>query len=232
MPAELIVPLDVPSSDRSRAIIDTLGDAISFYKVGLELYTAEGPAALDYLKESGKRIFLDLKLHDIPRTVAGAVASAARHGIDLLTVHAAGGREMLAAAAESAAGFGGDRPRLLAITTLTSLDDSNLAEIGIQRPLREHTLAMGKLAVDSGIDGLVCSPHEVSHLRETLGTDPIFVTPGVRPLGAEVADQKRVATPEMAVEAGATHLVIGRPITQAPDPRAAAEAILGEMQTP
>lgn len=236
MKAELIVALDVPSARAIPPIVDSLAESVSFYKVGLELFTAEGPSALAYLKEEQKRVFLDLKLHDIPRTVAHAVKSATRHGVDLLTVHGGGGYDMLRAAADAAAKAGPAGPKLLAITTLTSLNQDDLTQLDITRPLLEHTLSIGKLAISAGIDGLVCSPKEVSQFREALGTDPILVTPGIRPAGTgtagtgtDPADQKRVATPGMAVRAGASHLVVGRPILQADDPAAAARAILEEM---
>jgi len=229
MKSQLIVALDVPSADRIPPILDSLPDEITWYKVGLELFVSEGPAALAPLKENGKHVFLDLKLHDIPRTVARAVASAARHGVDMLTVPAAGGREMLTAATEAAAEYGEEAPTLVAITTLTSLSQQDIEEIGVARPLKQQTLALGQLAVEAGIDGLVCSPLEAREFRDALGPDTLLVTPGVRPAGADAGDQKRIATPEMAVKAGANFLVIGRPILQASDPRAAAEKILEEM---
>lgn len=229
MKTELIVALDVPSSDRIAPIVDALPEEVNWYKVGLELFVAEGPAALGPLKERGKRIFLDLKLHDIPRTVARAVRSAGRLGVDLLTVHGSGGRDMLQAAAEAAAETG-DRPlQLLAITVLTSLSDADLAEMNVSQNATAQAISLGNLAVSSGIDGLVCSPQELSRFREGLGTDPIIVTPGIRPAGGDVGDQKRVATPSMAVSAGSSYLVVGRPILQAENPRQAAEAILAEM---
>lgn len=229
MKPELIIALDVPSSDKIPGIVDTLPESVSFYKVGLELFAASGPASLDYLKTKKKKIFLDLKLHDIPRTVARAVASAAKHGANLLTVHASGGREMLKAAAESAKEHGNLNLKIVAVTTLTSLNSADLVEMGVSRPLLDHTLALGELAISSGIDGLVCSPNEASAFRKRLGDKPILVTPGIRPAGSDVGDQKRIATPSMAVKAGASHLVVGRPILDAPVPRAAAEEILRQM---
>ena len=227
MKAQLIVALDVPDAASIPPVVDALGEAVSFYKVGLELFAAEGPSALEYLRK--KQIFLDLKLHDIPRTVARAVTSVSRHNIDLLTVHASGGPAMLAAAAEAAAAVR-DRPlKLLAITVLTSLNDADLTAVGVSRNVTEQAISLGQLAISNGVDGLVCSPHEVSHLRETLGPEPRLATPGVRPAGTGVGDQKRVATPAMAVNAGANYLVVGRPILRAPDPAAAASAILSEM---
>jgi orotidine-5'-phosphate decarboxylase len=200
------------------------------FKVGLELFAGEGPKPIAILTQHGKKVFLDLKLHDIPRTVARAVASAAAHGVDLLTVHASGGRDMLTAAAEAASRQGASRPKLLAVTTLTSLNEKDLREIGVTRNLQEHTLELGALAVSAGIDGLVCSPLEARAFRERLGDKPILVTPGVRPAGSNAGDQKRIATPRDAVMAGANYIVVGRPILDAPDPRAAAETILREIQ--
>ncbi|MDD4872480.1 MAG: orotidine-5'-phosphate decarboxylase [Kiritimatiellae bacterium] len=229
MKPELIIALDVPSSDKIPAIIDALPPAVQFYKVGLELFVAEGPLTFNYLLKSNKKIFLDLKLHDIPRTVARAVDSAAKHGVNLLTVHAGGGREMLRAAAESAGEHHKSNLKIVAVTTLTSLNDADLTEIGVSRPLIDHTLALGELAVSAGIDGLVCSPNEASVFRKRLGNKPILITPGIRPAGANAGDQKRIATPEFAVNAGANFLVVGRPILEAPDPRFAAEEILRQM---
>lgn len=229
MKPELVIPLDLPTSSLVPPIVEGLPDEVQWYKVGLELFTREGPASLSFLKKRNKHIFLDLKLHDIPRTVAHAVNAAASHGVGLLTIHATGGRAMLTAAAEAAAAAGTNQPKLLAITTLTSLDQQDLTDIGVQRQLTEQTLELGKMAVSCGIDGLVCSPLEVSQFREALGESTILVTPGVRPAGAELGDQKRVSTPAEAVRAGSNFLVIGRPIVKADDPGAAARAILAEM---
>ncbi len=230
MKPELIVALDVPSPDDVRPIVEHMPAEITFYKVGLELFTAGGPPVFRPLLAAGKRVFLDLKLHDIPRTVARAVGAAARHGVSMLTVHAGGGRAMLVAAAAAAADAGPGAPKLVAVTTLTSLDQNDLTELGIARGLVEHTHALGALAIDCGIDGLVCSPLEVGAFRQRLGPGPLLVTPGVRPAGSNVGDQKRIATPRMAVAAGASHLVIGRPILDAEDPGAAALAILQEIE--
>jgi len=227
MKPELIIALDVPCSDKIPSIVDALPPSISFYKVGLEIFTSDGPSALTYLKKTNRNIFLDLKLHDIPRTVSRAVASASKHGISLLTVHAGGGREMLKAAAASARDCG--NLKIIAVTTLTSLNSSDLAEMGVTRPLLDHTLALGEMAISAGIDGLVCSPNEASAFRKIIGDKPILITPGIRPAGTDVGDQKRIATPEMAVKAGASHLVVGRPILEAKNPRAAAEEILRQM---
>jgi len=230
MKTELIVALDVPAANLVPGVVRALPAEISLYKVGLELFTAEGPAIVKTLAEQGKRVFLDLKLHDIPRTVARAVTAAGQHRVAMLTVHAGGGRGMLKAAAEAARECGASAPRLLAVTTLTSLAAEDLADLGITRPLREHTLSLGELAVAAGIDGLVCSPLEAAEFRSRLGPKPLLVTPGIRPAGADAGDQKRIATPAAAVRAGADYLVVGRPILEAPDPRAAAEEILRQMR--
>ena len=229
MKTDLIVALDVPSADSIPQIVSSLPDEISFYKVGLELFTAAGPAALEWLAQNNKKIFLDLKLHDIPRTVANAVKSAAQQKVALLTVHAGGGRAMLTAAAEAAAEIGANAPKIVAVTTLTSLDQNDLTELGIQRPLAEHTAALGQLAIECGIDGLVCSPLEVANFRKQLGPDPILVTPGIRPAGGDVGDQKRIATPASSVKDGSSFLVVGRPILAAENPPAAASEILKQM---
>ncbi|NQT91400.1 MAG: orotidine-5'-phosphate decarboxylase [Lentisphaerae bacterium] len=229
MKPELIVALDVPSHTAIPDIVRTLPSDIRWYKVGLELFTADGAEAIRFLKENNKNIFLDLKFHDIPRTVARAVQAAARQGADMLTVHATGGSDMLRAAADSAAELGDAAPLLLAVTTLTSLSQEDIGEIGITRPLKQQTLAMGQLAIDAGINGLVCSPLEAAEFRAALGPDTVLVTPGVRLKGGDVGDQKRVATPESAVEAGANFLVVGRPILGAPDPAAAADDFLGRI---
>ncbi len=229
MKPELIVALDVPTADEIPAIVNSLPSEIIYYKIGLELFSASGPAALKFLTENNKKIFLDLKLHDIPRTVAKAVKAAAKYNVALMTVHAGGGRNMLTEAALSAASIGANAPKLVAVTTLTSLDQNDLTELGIQRNLAEHTAALGKLAIDCGIDGLVCSPLEVANFRTTLGEKPILVTPGIRPAGGDIGDQKRVATPASAVKDGSSFLVVGRPILSADNPAEAATEILRQM---
>jgi len=231
MKSELIVALDVPSADKIPAIVNSLPSEISYYKIGLELFAASGPDALKYLSDNGKKIFLDLKLHDIPRTVARAVEACAQYNITLMTVHAGGGRNMLTAAAQASAQLGENAPKLVAVTTLTSLDQNDLYEMGIQRDLSKHTAALGKLAIDCGINGLVCSPLEVGNFRKELGDGPILVTPGIRPAGGDVGDQKRVATPANAVKDGSSFLVVGRPILEADNPAAAATEILKQMRS-
>lgn len=233
--AELIVALDVQDRREAEAKVKLLGDAVGFYKIGLELFTAEGPDVVKAVKAFGKKIFLDLKFHDIPNTVKGAVRSGAKLGVELMTIHAPSSRAMIRAAADSAAAaaaeFGVAVPGILAVTVLTSVDKGDLEDVGIAgRTPAEQVEAMAKFATGNGAAGLVCSPAEVGRLSAMLPAGTLFITPGVRPAGAEIGDQKRVATPGNAVRDGATHLVVGRPIMAAADPVAAALAIRAEME--
>ena len=228
--AELIVALDVDNRAEAVERVKSIGDAVGFYKIGLELFTAEGPDVVKAVKDLGKRVFLDLKLHDIPRTVERAVKAGGSLGVDLMTIHSVGGKAMIKAAADAAAEFGSNAPRILAVTVLTSLDQSDLEDVGIAgRTPAMQVSAMAPFAVENGAHGLVCSPKEVGSLSAALKAGTLFITPGVRPAGAAVGDQKRVATPADAVRDGATHLVVGRPILAAEDPVAAAIAIRQEM---
>lgn len=224
----LIVALDVPSAAQARELAAQLRGTCRWVKVGLELYLAAGTAMVEELTAQGFSVFLDLKFHDIPNTVAGAVRSAASMGASLLTIHAAGGPAMLRAAAEAAAATK-YAPQLLAVTVLTSMDQAQLAAIGIDRTAADQVLRLAGMAIDSEIRGLVCSPEEVRLLRQNLGAEPRLVVPGIRPEGAAVGDQKRIATPADAIRAGASQLVVGRPITQAANPVEAAQAILEEI---
>ena len=229
--SELIVALDVNNREEAVARVKSIGDAVDFYKIGLELYTAEGPDVVKAVKDLGKRIFLDLKFHDIPRTVERAVKSGGKLGVDLMTIHSVGGKAMVKAAADAAAEFGANGPKILAVTVLTSLDQTDLEDVGIVgRTPADQVLAMAKFATANGAHGLVCSPKEVGTLSKMLPQGTLFITPGVRPAGSAVGDQKRVATPADAVRDGATHLVVGRPILAAADPAAAARAILAEIK--
>jgi len=227
--AELIVALDVSSQREVEEAVDRLGETVNFYKIGLELFSAAGPAVVRAVKARNKKVFLDLKLHDIPRTVERAVASGAELGVDLMTIHAAGCRAMIRAAADASARCGANRPKILAVTVLTSLDHSDLNDLGISRTPAQQVEALGQLAVQNGADGIVCSPVEVARMRSLLGAQALLCTPGVRPAGSDAGDQKRIATPGAAVADGSTHLVVGRPIMSAADPRAAALAITAEM---
>jgi len=226
---DIIVALDVSSAREAEAVVERIGEPVQFYKVGLELFVADGPATLAMLRQRNKRIFLDLKLHDIPRTVERSVQSAARFGAELLTIHATGGKAMIAAAAQAATQADANL-KILAVTVLTSLDGNDLADIGVMRDPASQVEALAKLAVGAGAHGLVCSPQEVGRLRNALGAAPYLVTPGIRPAGGDLGDQKRVATPAQAAKDGASALVIGRPILEAPDPRAAALAIVDELR--
>jgi len=208
-----------------------LGGVVSTFKVGAQLFTAAGPAAVELCRKRGGRVFLDLKYHDIPATVAGAVREAARLGVALLTVHASGGSAMLRAAAGAAGGAGRDRTRILAVTVLTSLDRAALQrELQVPVAVEGHAVHLAGLARDAGCDGVVASPQEARRLRTVLGPDALIVTPGVRPTGSDAGDQARVATPAAALRAGADYLVVGRPITGAADPAAAAAAIVAELE--
>jgi orotidine-5'-phosphate decarboxylase len=224
----LIVALDFPSAAAALELACQLQGTCRWFKVGMELYYAAGNAVIEHLRERGFEVFLDLKLHDIPNTVAGAVRSVAGVGASLLTVHAGGGEQMLRAAAAAASAPGS--PRLLAVTVLTSMDAAELSAVGVTDTPAAQVLRLAQLARTVGIDGLVCSPEEVAVVRESMGPGALLVTPGIRPAGSAVGDQSRVATPAEAIAGGASMLVVGRPITQAPDPAKAAAAILDEIR--
>lgn len=221
----LIVALDVPNAAAAQNLVQKLGDSVCFYKVGLQLFTAEGPTLVRELVASGRKVFLDLKLHDIPNTVAKAVAAATELGVSMLTVHGSGGSAMLKAAVQAA----DRRLSLLAVTVLTSLTDADLQETGFSSRTLDQALRIAALARSCGCDAVVASPREVADLRKMLGDGFGIVVPGVRPEGSERNDQERVSTPAQAISAGASHLVVGRPITGAADPAKAAHAILDEM---
>lgn len=225
----LIVALDVSSAAQACQIVQSIGEAASTYKVGKQLFTAEGPQMVRDLISSGRKVFLDLKFHDIPNTVAGAVQSASALGVSMLTVHALGGSKMLKAAAE-AASQSTAKPMVLAVTVLTSLSDADLQELGIASSVATQVLRLGALARNAGCGGLVASALEAAQLRRELGGGFAIVTPGVRPSGAAAEDQARVVTPRDAIAAGTTHLVVGRPILEAADPAKAAEAIMQEIE--
>jgi orotidine-5'-phosphate decarboxylase len=234
----LIVALDVSSAAEAQKIVTALGDSVHIYKVGMQLYTAEGPQIVRELVGSGRRVFLDLKYHDIPNTVASAVREAVQLGVSMLTVHASGGSKMLQAAKEAAktdkARVGADvhvRPlQILAVTVLTSMDEYDLNSTGVPGPLVDQVIRLASTALDNGCAGVVSSAREVKALREKLGENFLIVNPGVRPAGADHGDQARVVTPAEAIQAGATHIVVGRPITAAKDPSAAARAIQQDVR--
>jgi orotidine-5'-phosphate decarboxylase len=223
----LIVALDVSSAAAAQKIVAAVGDSALTYKVGMQLYTAEGPRVVRDLVASGRRVFLDLKYHDIPNTVGAAVAEAEKLGVSMLTVHAAGSGKMLRAAVDAAR----VRPELmvLAVTVLTSMDGHDLETIGIRGSVEDSVVRLATLALANGCQGIVTSAREASTLRAELGHKFALVTPGVRPAGTNVADQVRVVTPAEAIASGATHIVVGRPITGAADPAAEARAILGQI---
>jgi orotidine-5'-phosphate decarboxylase len=226
-PPELIVALDVPTLSEALSLREQLDGVVSFFKVGKELFTAVGPSIVRAL--SPARVFLDLKFHDIPKTVAGAVAAAARHGVAMVDVHASGGRAMMRAASD-AARKSESPPHVLGVTVLTHLVDEDLDELGFREGSRAQVLRLARLAVASGLDGVVASALEVEAIREALGDAPLVLVPGVRPVWAkESHDQKRVATPSDAARLGASHVVVGRAIALDPSPRAAAERILEEL---
>ena len=224
----LAVALDFPSAAEALNLVDRLEGACQWLKVGMELYYAAGNGLVEALRGQGYSVFLDLKLHDIPNTVAGAVRSVTRAGAELLTVHAGGGTAMMRAAAEAANVPGG--PRLLSVTVLTSMDAAELAGVGVAASPGNQVLLLARLAKEAGIDGMVCSAGEVEALRKVMGPETMLVVPGIRPVGSDVGDQRRVATPEVAITRGASMLVVGRPITKAADPGGAARAILEEIE--
>ncbi len=224
----LIVALDVAGAAQAEALVEGLRGVASLFKVGNQLFTAAGPDFVRGLTSRGASVFLDLKYHDIPNTVASAVAAAASLGVSLVDVHALGGLEMMRAAV--AARQGADT-RLLAITVLTSHDEASLARLGLSGGITGCVRRLALLAREAGMDGVVASPHEVELIRESCGREFLVVAPGIRPAGSRPADQARVATPAAALRAGASYLVVGRPITEATDPTQATQAILAEMES-
>jgi orotidine-5'-phosphate decarboxylase len=223
----LIVALDVPSEGDARALADALAGRVGMFKVGSQLFTAAGPDFVHELVARGEKVFLDVKYHDIPNTVAGAVAAASRLGVSLMTVHALGGQAMMEAAVGAMPAIGA---RLLAVTVLTSHDAASLGTIGLSAEVAPNVQRLARLAQAARVDGVVASPHEVALIRECCGRDFLVVTPGIRPSGARAGDQARAATPAAALSAGADYVVVGRPITEAKDPAAAAAAIVREME--
>jgi orotidine-5'-phosphate decarboxylase len=227
MKERIIVALDTDSPEAALESVSALSSEVGLFKVGMELFPRGGPALVDRILARGADVFLDLKFHDIPNTVAGAVRSAAALGVRFATVHASGGKAMLAAAAEAAAGTG---TTILAVTVLTSLDDADLASIGFALPAAEAVERLAGLAVEAGIGGIVCSAREVAAVRALAGKEVLLVTPGVRLPEDSAGDQKRVVTPFDAVRAGADYIVVGRPVTKAADPVAAARWFSADMK--
>ena len=224
----LIVALDVPDAPAALDLVRRLEGTCAWFKVGLELFVAAGPAVLEPIISRGHSVFLDLKFHDIPNTVAGAVRSAASLGARMMTVHASGGPAMLAAARKALEGVA-NPPELLAVTMLTSMDSEQMTAVGFERSPSDEVKLLAQMAYNAGLRGFVCSPQEVSAVRALAGPAATLVVPGIRPAGADAGDQKRIATPADTLRMGASFLVVGRPITQAADPAAAASAILREM---
>ncbi len=230
----LITALDFPTFDRAKALVEELGDAVTFYKVGMELFYGAGPDIIPYLKDKDKKVFLDLKLQDIPNTVAHSLAVLTRLGADIMNVHAVGGPKMMAegmkAVKEAAAELGRPAPKLIAVTVLTSMDEAQWKPLNYAKPIGEEVLDLAALTKESGLDGVVASPREAAGIREKCGKDFLIVTPGVRPAWAATNDQSRIATPAAAIGNGSTHLVVGRPITQAENKQEAVRKILEEME--
>jgi orotidine-5'-phosphate decarboxylase len=222
---KIIVALDVATAKEALRISSLLAENVGLFKIGLQIYTAEGPALVRSISSLGPKVFLDLKLHDIPNTVAKAVAAAGKFGVRMLTIHLSGGSEMIRAAVAAQS----NEMLILGVTVLTSSTDETLAEIGIAEKTSDQVLRLARLGVANGIDGVVASPHEARMLRAEFGDEIKIVTPGIRPAGSDPGDQKRFATPREAVDAGADYLVIGRPITGASDPKAAVQRVVEEL---
>ncbi len=232
----IIFPLDVGDTASARMWVERLGRHVGWFKVGLELFTAAGPEVVELITSSGFKCFLDLKFHDIPNTVAGAVRSAVRLKAQMMTIHISGGSEMIRAALQAAKdeseACGLPRPGIIGVSVLTSLGRDDLPTLGIDRSLQDQVSCLVELAVKEGIDGIVCSPADLPFVRARVREDTVVITPGVRPQWSEAGDQKRIATPREAVDAGADLLVIGRPISRSPDPVAAVKRIIAEIESP
>ena len=225
IPEKIIVALDVPSEDLALRLVEQLREQISFFKIGLQLYTAEGPEIVRAVLATGAKVWLDLKLHDIPNTVAKAVESASTLGVQMLTIHLSGGSEMIRAAVNAKKG----NMSILGVTVLTSSTEETLREVGIFGKVDDQVLRLAKLGAENGIDGIVASAHEIKVLRAEFGDKIKIVVPGIRPSWSDAGDQKRTMTPREAIDAGADYLVIGRPITAHKNPREAVKKILEEL---
>lgn len=233
---KIIVALDVASRAEAMQLVERLSGEVGAFKIGMQLYNAEGPAIVREIEAAGGRVFLDLKFHDIPNTVAEATRVVTKLGVAIMNVHAAGGKKMMAGAAEAAAeaakAAGVAKPLVTAVTVLTSISQAEFeAEVGIGRPIAEQVIHWAKLAKAAGLDGVVASAKEITDIRNACGPDFVIITPGIRPVWAAANDQSRIMTPKQAVELGATYLVIGRPITAKPDPVEAARKIVAEIMT-
>lgn len=228
-PSPIFCAIDQPDLDGALTLGQSLTSAVGGLKVGLEFITANGPDGVRQVVDLGLPVFLDVKFHDIPNTVSGAIRATGDLGVAMLTIHLSGGEAMLEAAVEAAASIGERRPRLLGVSVLTSMDDDDLDMIGVADGVADHVMRLAALAQDTGLDGMICSPKEISALKQRFGDSLKLVVPGIRPRGTTIADQKRTLTPAEAITAGADHLVIGRPITRADDPKAAALLIQAEI---
>ena len=230
----LIVALDVDSQDKALALVEKLKNEVRFFKVGFELFSSCGPAIVERIKETGSDIFLDLKYHDIPNTVAKAAVSVTRLGVYMFNLHGLGGYDMMKKASDDVAieakRLGIEKPKIIAVTVLTSMDEDSLKKVGVNDNVKDEVLRLAKLAKEAGLDGVVASPVEAKMIRKELGPNFLIVTPGVRPAGAALNDQKRIATPKTAIEDGASFIVVGRPITEAKDPLRAAKEIIKEIE--
>ena len=236
MKDKIIVALDVPTKEEALAIVEELGDAVGAYKIGMQLYNAVGPEILDEVAKRNGKVFLDLKFHDIPNTVASAARTVANLGVFMFNVHASGGYTMMAEAVkalkEESEQLGVEKPLLIAVTVLTSMSEEEMQkEVGVSRSIGEQVVALAKMAKEAGMDGVVASPLEIEMIREACGSDFLIVTPGIRPRDAALGDQKRVKTPGEAVRDGADYLVIGRPITKASDRMTAVKDIVSEIES-
>lgn len=234
MQDKLIVALDFPTDGAARALVQELGDTVSYYKVGLELFLNSRGSIIDYLKGQDKKIFLDLKFHDIPNTVAQAARWATALGVDMFNVHASGGSEMLKttmeAIKETCSKDNLTMPAIIGVTILTSFDESGIAQVGFKEDIKTTALNLASLCQEAGLHGVVCSPHEVAAIKERCGQDFLTVCPGIRPAWAAVGDQKRITTPSDALKIGVDHMVVGRPITKADNVREAARKVLAEIE--
>jgi orotidine-5'-phosphate decarboxylase len=227
MKEKVCIALDVSTRKEALDLVRLLRDSVGMFKVGLQLFTAEGPSLVMEIVETGGKVFLDLKFHDIPNTVKNAAVEAAKLGVSMMTIHTAGGAAMMqAVASELREKFGNAKPLVVGVTVLTSLDDKGLGEVGVSSNMDTQVLRLARLAETSGLDGIVCSPREIQMIRGAAGRGFKIVTPGIRMPGQSVDDQQRTATPTEAFAAGADYIVVGRPVTGAPDPRAAIEAML------
>ncbi|MDE7169552.1 MAG: orotidine-5'-phosphate decarboxylase [Mucispirillum sp.] len=230
---EIIAALDFQNADKAKDTVKSIGSCINYYKVGLELFVAAGPSLIDWLKSENKKVFLDLKFHDIPNTASRAVIAASEYGVDMINIHTQGGIDMMKACVNSLDEFCGkkgvNRPLLIGVTLLTSLDNGYLQDFGIETESSDYVLKLAKYAKSAGLDGIVSSAKETKLIKDALGSEFITVTPGIRPAGADAGDQKRIVTPKDALELGSDYAVIGRPITAAENPSQAAKLILKEI---